>query len=133
MEPVDVVNLAMAETKNDLLDILAKIDVRRKEAAAEAQEAQMQQIQQATAMQSEQVQAERDFKMALKKMELDAADLRSQRDSEKFRIAADVDSDGKSDLLEAKMLEIAQREKEHEDKMELARQENAETQVSARI
>lgn len=133
MEPIDVVNLAMAETKNDLLDILAKVDVRRKEAAAQAQEAQMQQLQQASAMQSEQVQAEMEFKMALKKMELDAADLRSQRDSEKFRIAADVDSDGKSDLLEAKMLEIAQREKEHEDKMELARQKEAETQISARI
>ncbi len=32
-------------------------------------------------------QVERDFKMAIKKMELDASDIRSQRDSEKFRIA----------------------------------------------
>jgi hypothetical protein len=133
MEPMDVVHLAMAETKNDLLDILAKIDVRRKEAATEAQQMQMQQMQQTLAAQTEQVEAEREFKMALKKMELDAADLRSQRDSEKFRIAADVDSDGKSDLLESKMIEIEQRKKEHDDKMELARQKNAQTQVSARI
>jgi hypothetical protein len=133
MEPVDVVNLALAETKNDLMDILSKINKRQKEAAQQAQESQMQQMQQAMAAEQEQAQAERDFKMTIKQMEIEAADLRSQRDSDKFRSAADVDANGRADLLESKMLELEQRKKEHEDKMRLAREKSAETQVSARI
>lgn len=133
MEPIDVVHLALAETKNDLLDILSKIDSRQKEAMEKAQQAQAEQMQQALAAQQQEAESERQFKMDIKKMELESADIRSQRDSEKFKMANDVDADGKADLLESKMLEIEQRQKEHEDKMELARQKNAQTQVSARI
>lgn len=122
MQPIDVVHLAMAETKNDILDILSKIDTRQKEAAQQAQDSQMQQIQQQMAMQEQAIQAEREFKMNLKQMELQAADMRSQRDSEKFKMAADVDSDGRADLLESKILELDQRAKEHEDKIEIEKQ-----------
>lgn len=133
MEPRDIIHLALAESKNDLLDILSKIDQRQKQAAQDAQAQQMEQFEQQVALQQQQLQAEREFKLIMQKNDLEARSQRSEIDAQKFRLASDVDADGKSDLLEAKMLELEQRAKEHEDKMELARQKQEETKVSANI
>ena len=44
MEPKDVVQLALAESKNDIIDLVNKIDKRQQENAKMAQEAQQQQM-----------------------------------------------------------------------------------------
>lgn len=133
MEPKDVIQLALAESKNDIIDLVNKIDKRQQEAMTSAQQQQQEQMLTAAQIEDQRKAEERQFLMQLEKMKLDFADLRSQRDSEKFMIANDVDKDGTADLLESKRLEIEQREKEHEDKMALARQKQNETSVQARI
>ena len=72
-------------------------------------------------------------KLELEELKGKFAQQRVETDIEKFRLANDVDRDGKADLLRSKELELRQRSKEHEDKMELARQQQNETTVSARI
>ncbi len=133
MDPKDVLHLAMAESKNDIMDLLGKIE--KKQGEAQKQALQMQQEQMMTSVQIEQQKRdeERQFLMAMEKMKLEASDIRSQRDSEKFRVAADVDADGKADLLESKILEIDQRAKEHEDKMALASQQQGQTTTRVSI
>lgn len=133
MEPKDVVQLALAESKNDIIDLVNKIDKRQQENAKMAQEAQQQQMLTAAQIEDQRKAEEREFLMNMQRMKEEFADIRSQRDSEKFRIANDVDRDGKADLLESKMLEMEQRDKEHEDKMDLAKQKQNDTTVSARI
>lgn len=84
-------------------------------------------------MEQQRRQEEQQFLMAIEKMKLDQKDVASQREMQKFQLANDVDRDGRADLLESKILEIDQRAKEHEDKMELARQKQNETTVRASI
>jgi len=133
MEPKDVIGLALAESKSDLMDILNKIDVRQKEAIKQAQEAQMQQFQMQTQLAAESKAQDQAHEKELEVIKGQFADQRSERDYRKFQLAADVDEDGTADLLESKQAELAQRDKEHEDKMELARQKQIQTTVSARI
>lgn len=133
MEPKDVVQLALAESKNDIIDLVSKIDKRQQESMAMAQEQQQQQFMTQMQLEQQKKAEEREFLLEMERMKLEAADIRSQRDSEKFRIANDVDRDGVADLLEGKRLEIAQRAKEHEDKMELSRMTKNDTSVQARI
>ncbi len=133
MEPKEVIHLALAESRNDIIDLVNKIDKRQQETMAAAQQQQQEQIMTQMEMQQQLEQDKREFLMAMEKMKLEYADIRSQRDSEKFRIANDVDKDGVSDLLEGKKLELEQRAKEHEDKMELARLSKNDTAVQARI
>jgi len=133
MEPKDVVQLAMAESKNDIIDIVNRIDKRQQEAMLNAQQQQQEQMMTQMQMQQQLEAEKRQFLMEMERMKLEFADVRSQRDSEKFRLANDVDRDGVSDLLEGKRLEIQQRAKEHEDKMELARMKENDTAVQARI
>lgn len=133
MEPKHVVELALAESKNDIIDLVDKIDKRQQELMNMSMEQQQQQMMAQFEMEQQKEQAKQQFLMEMEKMKLEFADLRSQRDSEKFRIANDVDRDGVADLLEGKRLEIAQRNKEHEDKMRLAELEKNETSVQARI
>jgi len=132
-QPIDIIALASAESRNDLIDIAQKIDKRQKEEMAAAQQAQQAQMQEQMAAMQQAKAEENQVKFELEKMKQDAALQRVNIDVDKFRLANDVDANGKADLLEAKMLELKQREKEHEDKMELARQQQNETTVSARI
>jgi len=122
MEPKDVIYLALAESKNDLLDILSKIEQRQKEAAEQAQQQQMEQMQQMQQMQQQQMQQDMEFKIMMQEKELQSKKERSEIDAQKFRLASDVDANGRADLLEGKILELAQRAKEHEDKMEIERE-----------
>lgn len=133
MSPISVIHLAMAESKNDVLDVLSKIEKEQKEQMQMAQQAQQEQIMTQMQMEQQRRQEEQQFLMAIEKMKLDQKDVASQREMQKFQLANDVDRDGRADLLESKMLEIDQRAKEHEDKMELARQKQNETTVRASI
>lgn len=133
MDPKNVIHLALAETKNDIIDLLSKIDKEQKEQLQASQQAQQEQIMTQVQLEQQKRQEEQQFLMALEKMKLDQKDRASEREMHKFQIANDVDKDGKSDLLESKMLEIDQRAKEHEDKMELARQKANDTTVRATI
>lgn len=133
MEPKDVIGLALAESKSDLMDILNKIDVRQKEAIKAAQDAQMQQFQMQSQLAAQDKQQDQAHEKELEMIKGEFADRRSERDYRKFQLAADVDEDGTADLLEGKQAELAQRQAEHEDKMELARQKQIQTTVSARI
>ena len=132
-EPIDIISLASAESRNDLIDIASKIEKRQKEAMAQAQQAQQEQMQQQMAAMQADKQAENEFKYLLEEMKQNKAIERTNIDVQKFQLANDVDANGKADLLEAKMLELAQRSVEHEDKLELAKQQQNETTVSARI
>lgn len=132
-QPIDIIALASAESRNDLIDIAQKIDKRQKEEMAAAQQAQQAQMQEQMAAMQQAKAEENQVKFELEKMKQDSALQRVNIDVDKFRLANDVDANGKADLLEAKMLELEQRAKEHEDKMELARQQQNETTVSARI
>jgi hypothetical protein len=133
MEPKDVIHLALAESKNDLLDILSKIDQRQKEAAEQAQQQQMQQMEQMQQMQQQQLQQETEIKLMMQEKELQSKKERSEIDAQKFRLASDVDSNGRADLLEGKILELTQRAKEHEDKMEIARNKLDKMSVTTRL
>ena len=132
-EPIDIISLAAAESRNDLIDIVQKIDKRQKEAMNAAREEQMAQLQQQMQLQEAQAQRMHQEKLELEELKGKFAQQRVETDIEKFRLANDVDRDGKADLLRSKELELQQRAKEHEDKMELARQQQNETTVSARI
>lgn len=133
MEPKDVIHLAMAESKNDILDLLSKIEKKQKEAQTQALQSQQEQIMTQMQMEQQKIQEERQFLMAIEQMKLQQKDQASQREMQKFQLANDVDRDGKADLLESKILEIDQRAKEHEDKMAIQQQKNTETTVRANI
>ena len=133
MNPKSVIHLAMAESKNDILDIFSQIEKEQKEQMQAAQQAQQEQVMTQMQMDQQRRQEEQQFLMAMEKMKLDQKDQASQREMHKFQIANDVNQDGKADLVESKLLEIDQRAAEHEDKMELARQKQSETTVRANI
>lgn len=133
MNPNSVIHLALAESKNDILDILSQIEKEQKEQMQAAQQAQQEQVMTQMQMEQQRRQEEQQFLMAMEKMKLDQKDQASQREMHKFQIANDVNQDGKADLVESKLLEIDQRAAEHEDKMELARQKQSETTVRANI
>jgi len=70
-----------------------------------------------------------EFKIMMQEKELQSKKERSEIDAQKFRLASDVDANGRADLLEGKILELAQRAKEHEDKMEIEREKVSKISV----
>lgn len=119
MKPRDIIELSLAESKNDLYDILMRIDKENQAQLEQANQMTQQQFQ----MQAEEAararQEEAQLKLQMQAMDIESKERRSQEDSMKFAYAQDINQNNMSDLYESKILEIEQRKKEHEDKIAL--------------
>ena len=119
MKPKDVIELALAESRNDLHDILMRID---KETQAQIEQANQLSQQQFQAQIEERAAArkeEADLKLQMQKNEIESKNKRAAEDAQKFAYAQDINQNNTSDLVEAKLIETEQRKVEHDDKMEL--------------
>lgn len=122
MKPRDIIDLALAESRNDLHDILIRIDKETQEQIAQANQATQQQMQMELEDRANARREDANLKLEMQKIDIASKDRRAQEDAQKFAYAQDINQNNTSDLVEAKQLELEQRSKEHEDKMLLEKQ-----------
>jgi len=119
MKPRDIIELALAESRNDLHDILMRVDKETQDQIEQANQLAQQQFQAQIEERAAARQEEAQLKLEMQQRELISKDARAKEDAQKFAYAQDINQNNTSDLYEAKLLEIQQRNKEHEDKMAL--------------
>jgi hypothetical protein len=119
MKPRDVIEMALAESKNDLIDMLNKMDKRINDDVTKAQQSQMEQLQAQLESQNQQRQQDAELKLQLKQMDNQSAENRALIGRENFALAQDIDKNHRSDLVDAKMAELTFKTQEHFDKIKL--------------
>ena len=119
MKPRDIIELALAESRNDLHDILMRVDKETQEQIQQANEQAQQQVQMELQDRAAARQEEAQLKLQMQQSDITAKAQRAKEDAQKFAYAQDINQNNTSDLYEAKLLELQQRNKEHEEKMDL--------------
>lgn len=119
MQPVDIITMALAESKGDMLDLMNRLDTKRKEEIAAAQQSEQASMQQQIEAQKAMREEEKAFMLQMQELKERYAQIRSENEAQKFKIAADIDADGKSDLLQGQIAKLEMEMQKHKDKMEL--------------
>ena len=119
MKPKDIIELALAESRNDLHDILMRIDKETQAQIEQANQMSQQQFQAQIEERSAARQEEAQLKLEMQRNEIASKDRRAAEDAQKFAYAQDINQNNTSDLVEAKLIETEQRKVEHKDEMAL--------------
>lgn len=121
-DPEIVWNILRAETTDEVNNVF-KTHAKKLEEQRQQQQQAIQAEQQAkNEMEMAKIQLELDSKLQIEQLKAQTSITRTQIDSTKFEKAADVDGNNISDKLELEKLKLIQKNKEHEDKMNLERQ-----------
>ena len=117
--PQSVINLIFADTETEVRDIITKETAEIEKKRKEAQQIQQQQFQAQLQQQSENAAAQRELDYKMHTENNQTRILTTEIGSKVMANSQDIDKNNKSDLIQARELEIAQNDKEHEDEMEL--------------
>lgn len=119
VNPSDVIKMAMADNKSDLIDLMKSIEKRAMEDQAAAAQQAREQFEQELQFQAQQKQQEREFEYKLHQERLASQEAREEVRSEVFRKANDVNNNQQHDLREMKELEMEADYRKFREKMEL--------------
>lgn len=118
-----VLALSLADTPSEIKDVLkketARIEKQRQEQMAHEQQIQQQQIQ----AQMAEKQKEMELELTMHREKLASQERRTEIDVQKFRLQNDVDQNQISDFIEKAILEMQQKQQQHESQLEYDRQQ----------
>lgn len=102
-----VLALTLANTPQDIIDVMKKENKRQEEQRQEAMQQQQQQFQQQLEADAANKKADRDHKTQLEMAKLESQERRTMVDVDKFRLQNDVDRNNMADTIQKAILELA--------------------------
>lgn len=100
-----VLALTLANTPNDIINIMKKETKRQEEMRQQQMQQQQEQFNAQMQAQKEKDEADRKYKYELEMAKLQSQETRTRLDREKFRMQADVDGNNRADALEKSIFE----------------------------
>lgn len=122
MSPKEVIELAMAENKTDLVNLMRKIDKKIKDAQESASQEANARLQVELEAKLTDQREDRELKYKMHRESLDSLEARAEIQSKVFLNANDSNMDGEPDLITKTKLDNEVELKIHEDKMRLERE-----------